>query len=170
MPVVERKALMPYSASQMFDLIGDIERYPEFMRDCVAAEIIERTPAINEAGDAKTIDAGSSSPPATVTAKLTIKKAGFSQSFTTKNTLHPPHKMSLELVDGPFKSLHGFWAFENISSNENPSKASPGCRVTFYLNYQFRSAMLGMLGGPVFERSAEEQVRNLSARARQIYG
>ena len=153
MPTVERQALVPYSAQQMFDLIGDIERYPEFMKDCADARIIERGALADGTP--------------TVTATLTIEKVGFSQSFTTRNALYAPHKMALELVQGPFKSLDGFWAFDDVSTGDTQAQ---GCKIRFRLDYVFRSALLGMMGGPIFNKSAEEQVRNLSARARAIYG
>ena len=82
MTVIERSALLSHSAEQIFDLVADIERYPEFLEGCVGADILERE------GD-------------TVTASLRLSKAGISHGFTTCNTLQRPQRMTLTLVEGP---------------------------------------------------------------------
>lgn len=151
MPSLERSALVPYSPEQMFALIADIERYPEFMADCAAATVDER--GVTE-----------QSVPF-VEATLTIQKVGFKQSFTTRNLLFEPHTMRLNLVRGPFSKLEGEWRFEALGEAEQQA-----CKVIFTMDYAFPSRMLGLVAGPIFEKSAEDQVRNLVERARELYG
>ena len=81
MTVIERSALLPHPAEQVFDLVADIERYPEFLDGCVGAEIHERGDEI-------------------VTATLMLSRAGISHGFTTRNTMQRPERIELALVDG----------------------------------------------------------------------
>jgi ribosome-associated toxin RatA of RatAB toxin-antitoxin module len=82
--VVNRSALVNYSAQQMFDLVNDIEAYPQYMDGCVGAKVLKREGEWLEA-------------------RLELSKAGVSQSFVTRNQLQAPESMSMVLVDGPFK-------------------------------------------------------------------
>lgn len=101
MASIERSALVSFSCQQMFDLVNDIEAYPEFVPGCVGATILEQS------ADHKV-------------AKLNISKAGIGKSFTTRNTLHAPERIDMELVDGPFK---GFLVAGNFSRLANmPAK------------------------------------------------
>jgi ribosome-associated toxin RatA of RatAB toxin-antitoxin module len=139
---VERSALVNYSAAQMFDLINDIEAYPQFMDGCVGAKILVR-------GDDW------------LEARLELSKAGVSQSFVTRNQLQPPHSMSMNLVDGPFKYLRGVWRFTPLSEQ--------ACKVTFELEFELQNRLLGMAVGKLFEVVSNKQVDALCARAKQVY-
>ena len=139
---VERSALVNYSASQMFELINDIESYPQFMDGCVGAKILARGEDWLEA-------------------RLELSKAGVSQSFVTRNQLQPPHSMSMNLVDGPFKYLRGVWRFTPLSEQ--------ACKVTFELEFELQNRLLGMAVGKLFESVSNKQVDALCARAKQIY-
>ena len=139
---VERSALVNYSASQMFELINDIEAYPQFMDGCVGAKILAR-------GDDW------------LEARLELSKAGVSQSFVTRNQLQPPHSMSMNLVDGPFKYLRGVWRFTPLGEQ--------ACKVTFELEFELQNRLLGMAVGKLFEAVANKQVDALCARAKQVY-
>ncbi|HCS65310.1 MAG TPA: ubiquinone-binding protein [Cellvibrio sp.] len=139
---VERSALVNYSATQMFDLINDIEAYPQFMDGCVGAKILAR-------GDDW------------LEARLELSKAGVSQSFVTRNQLQPPHSMSMNLVDGPFKYLRGVWRFTPLGEQ--------ACKVTFELEFELQNRLLGMAVGKLFEVVSNRQVDALCARAKQIY-
>lgn len=139
---VERSALVNYSATQMFDLINDIEAYPQFMDGCVGAKILARGDDWLEAG-------------------LELSKAGVSQSFVTRNQLQPPHSMSMNLVDGPFKYLRGVWRFTPLGEQ--------ACKVTFELEFELQNRLLGMAVGKLFEVVSNRQVDALCARAKQIY-
>jgi ribosome-associated toxin RatA of RatAB toxin-antitoxin module len=139
---VNRSALVNYSAQQMFDLVNDIEAYPQYMDGCVGAEILKRE------GD-------------WLEARLDLSKAGVSQSFVTRNHLQAPVLMSMSLVDGPFKSLQGFWRFTALGEN--------ACKVSFDLEFELKSRLLGMAVGKLFEAVASRQVDALCARAKTIY-
>lgn len=139
---VERSALVHYSASQMFNLVNDIEAYPQFMDGCAGAKILAR-------GDDW------------VEARLELSKAGVSQSFVTRNHLVPPHSMSMKLVDGPFKYLRGVWRFLALGEQ--------ACKVTFELEFEMQNRLLGMAVGKLFESVSTKQVDALCARAKQVY-
>ena len=94
MAQVDRSALVLHTAEQMFDLINDVERYPEFLPWCSKTEVVSRS-------DQELI------------ATLYLSKAGLKYSFTTRNDLKRPNQMMLELVEGPFSSLAGIWDFKN---------------------------------------------------------
>jgi ribosome-associated toxin RatA of RatAB toxin-antitoxin module len=139
---VNRSALVSYSAQQMFDLVNDIEAYPQYMDGCVGAKILKRD------GD-------------WLEARLELSKAGVSQSFITRNHLQAPLSMSMTLVDGPFKHLQGGWRFTALAEN--------ACKVSFDLEFELQNKLLGMAVGKLFESVASKQVDALCARAIQIY-
>ena len=139
---VSRSALVNYSAQQMFDLVNDIEAYPQFMDGCVGAKVLKRE------GD-------------WLEARLELSKAGVSQSFVTRNQLQAPESMSMTLVDGPFKYLKGCWRFTALNET--------ACKVSFDLEFELQSRLLGMAVGKLFEAVASKQVDALCARAAQIY-
>jgi ribosome-associated toxin RatA of RatAB toxin-antitoxin module len=139
---VEKSALVNYSAQQMFDLVNDIEAYPTFMDGCVGAVILNRGEDWIEA-------------------RLTLHKAGVNQSFITRNQLQPPHTMTMNLVDGPFKYLRGIWRFSPLNET--------ACKVSFELEFEMQNRLLGMALGKVFEAAGNKQVDALCARARVVY-
>lgn len=142
MPVVERSALVNYSAQQMFDLVNDIEAYPQYMDGCVGAQILRREDDWLEA-------------------RLDLSKSGISQSFVTRNQLMPPHTMTLSLLDGPFRYLKGVWQFTTLNDQ--------ACKVSFTLDFELKNRLLGMAVGKLFESMVNKQVDALCARAKVIY-
>jgi ribosome-associated toxin RatA of RatAB toxin-antitoxin module len=140
---VSRSVLVPYSAAQMFDLVADVEKYPEFMPWCGGSEIQSR----DEHG---------------MQASVTISLAGIRQRFTTRNTHDYPNRIELELVDGPFSSLVGHWQFQPL--------AEDACKVVFVLDYAFSSRALEMVVGPVFNRIATSFIDSFTKRAQAVYG
>ena len=143
MHCVERSVLVPFSASQMFDLVAQVERYPEFMPWCGGAVVTERS------------DHG-------MRASITIALAGIRQTFTTQNQHDYPHKIDLKLVDGPFSELSGEWVFSPL--------AQDACKVLFTLNYAFSSRTLEALVGPIFNRIASSFIDSFTQRAQAMYG
>jgi ribosome-associated toxin RatA of RatAB toxin-antitoxin module len=139
---IERSALVNYSAQQMYDLVDDIEAYPQFMDGCVGAKVLAR-------GDTW------------VEARLDLNKAGVTQSFVTRNQLQPPHKMAMELVDGPFNYLRGVWQFTPLGET--------ACKVSFQLEFEMKNRLLGMAVAKLFESVGSKQVDALCTRAKQIY-
>ena len=142
MSVIERSALVSYSAQQMFALVNDIEAYPQFMAGCSAAKILRR-------GDDW------------LEAQLEINRGGVKQSFTTRNTLVEPVSMSMELLEGPFSKFSGLWEFQILSDS--------ACKVVFTLDFTFSNPLMGMMMKGVFENVASEQVKSLCGRAKVIY-
>lgn len=139
---VNRSALVNYSAQQMFDLVNDIEAYPQYMDGCVGATILKRE------GD-------------WLEAQLELNKAGVSQRFVTRNQLQAPTTMTMTLVDGPFKYLKGCWRFTALNEM--------ACKVSFDLEFELQNKLLGMAAGKLFESVASKQVDALCERAKQIY-
>lgn len=142
MTTISRSALVDYSAQQMFDLINDIEAYPQFMSGCVEADIIDRQSNVVEA-------------------RLTLGKSGVQQSFVTRNELHPPEKMIMRFVEGPFSHFEGLWQFKALSEQ--------ACKVSLDLEFTFANPMLGMVAGKWFEQSASQQLDALCQRADSVY-
>lgn len=140
--MIQHSATVPFSPQQMFDLINDIEAYPEYMNGCVGARILDR-------GDDW------------LTARLELAKAGIRHGFTTRNRWQAPQWMTMDLVEGPFKHLKGLWQFRAL--------ASGGCEVSFRLEYEFANFLLALAGNPLMQQTASEQVKALCLRARRLY-
>src|SRR5690625_7646761 len=102
MPTVKRSVIVPYSPEQMFDLVSDVARYPEFMPWCGGADVMEQD------------DSG-------MVASIMIRIARISQNFTTKNTHDYPNRIQLELVDGPFSNLTVDWSFTSLGEYDRKS-------------------------------------------------
>ena len=144
---VHRSAIVPYPAEAIFALVADLQAYPQFLPGCTASSVLSRDST-------------------SLVASLSLSKGPFASSFTTRNTLEPPHRMTMELVDGPFKSLHGEW---RITSLGHPS-GQQGCRIDLRVQFQFASAARDWLLGPAFELTCSGLVDAFVARARAVYG
>lgn len=140
---VDRTALVPYTPEQMFVLVADIERYPDFVPWVTAAKILKQ----DENG---------------VIGQLRMERAGIHEQFTTRNVLEPPSRMSLALVDGPFRLLDGLWTFESI--------ANRGTKIRLTVRFEFAKPLTAMLLSRVFEKSCGELVDAFVQRARSVYG
>jgi ribosome-associated toxin RatA of RatAB toxin-antitoxin module len=138
MPTVLKSVLVQRPAADMFALVDDVERYPEFLPWCSAAEVLERTPE-------------------TTRARIGIDYHGLTSHFSTLNRKQPPQRMDLEFVEGPFEEFKGHWRFTPLGD--------AGCRVEFALDYSFANAAMGALLGPVFGHIIETLVDRFVARA-----
>lgn len=139
---IQRSALVPFSAQQMFDLVNDVEAYPRRFDWCDSARIVER-------GDDYLI------------AALDVGLGAFKASFTTKNTLKPPSRIGMSLVDGPFQALSGGWVFHQLGKD--------GCKVSLVLEFE----MLGFMGAALaigFQGLADRMVDDFVREARVVYG
>lgn len=143
MAVVHKSVFLGYSAQQMFDLVAGIEDYPKFLPWCGGVEIKERN------GD-------------TVVASVGINYHGVKQSFTTSNENIPGSQIKMKLVDGPFKCLDGVWTFKALRDD--------ACKIDLDLHYEFSSALLAKLVGPVFGMIANSMVDSFCKRAETVYG
>lgn len=145
MKTVHKSVLIWYSAAEMFALVTDIEKYPEFLPWCDQAGV-----------ESRETDG--------MTAKVGISFGGIRQTFTTRNTHVQDSKVSLKLVDGPFSSLDGDWEFIPVGD-----ASQRACRVELDLNYSFDNVALGALVGPVFDRIAGSLVDAFVKRAEEVY-
>jgi len=150
MKTIRKSVLIWYSAQEMFDLVTDPERYPQFLPWCSHARVISR-------------DAHG------MVAELGLAFMGIKQSFTTRNEhITDPSGMREErihLVSGPFSKLEGHWQFTPVGE-----AGERACRVELALDYGFSNALLGRLVGPVFDKIAASLVDAFVQRADQVYG
>lgn len=139
---IQKSAVLPYTAAQMFQLVNDVKSYPEFLPWCRQAIIL------------KDLDNK-------VTAKLVLGKGALEQSFTTRNTLTPSSAMLMELVDGPFKHLKGDWQFRDLGND--------ACQVSLDLEFKFSNKIIEVMFGPVFQQAANKLVDAFIKRAEQVF-
>jgi ribosome-associated toxin RatA of RatAB toxin-antitoxin module len=141
--VLERSAIVTFTASQMFALVADVARYPEFLPWCSGA----RVQVISETERLATVE---------------VAKGVMHTEFTTRNTLRPDAQISMLLVDGPFRSLIGEWRFEGIGDR--------GSRVRFRVEFEFKNRLTAMALGAAFETLCGTIVDAFVGRAQEIYG
>jgi coenzyme Q-binding protein COQ10 len=149
MPRFSSKRRVNHSAPQMFDLVADVERYPEFVPLCRSLKIRQRT----------------SKPDGTevVIADMTVSFKLVREAFTSRVTLDRPNlKILVEYLQGPFSNLENRWSFE--------AKSETACDVGFYLAYEFKSRMLAMLMGTMFDTAFQRFAAAFEKRADAIYG
>lgn len=135
----------PYTAEQMFDLVEDFSRYPDFLPFCTQAT-------------------GKNVGENQIHGTLFINKGPFKKAFTTHNTMHrtaDPMRIDIQLVNGPFKALHGQWLF---TDTEN------GSEVTLDLTYDMKSGLLNQALSGVFEWIANAMVEAFCKESEKIYG
>ena len=143
MAIVEKSALVPFSAQQMFELVNSVAQYPEFLPWCSGADIKESSAT-------------------RVVATLAIAFRGIRQSFTTENVQTDGTCIDMNLVDGPFRSLTGRWEFLVLREN--------ACKVSLKLDYEFSSRLLEQVVGPVFGNISNSMVDSFIKRAESVYG
>ena len=146
MKSVHKSVLIWYSPEEMFGLVSDVERYPEFLPWCDHGRVVER----DEQG---------------MVAEVGISFSGIRQVFTTRNEHVAGREIAMRLVRGPFSTLTGGWTFVPLGDG-----AQRACRVELRLNYGFSSAALAAVVGPVFDRIAASLVDAFVKRAEQVYG
>ena len=140
MTVIERSALLAHPVEQVFDLVADIERYPEFLKGCVGADILKRDDD-------------------EVTATLRLSRAGISHGFTTQNRMQRPHSIDLALVDGPFSHFAGHWSFLALGDD--------ACKTTLQLHFELASGIASVAAGKLFDKVALDLVDAIVTRAGQ---
>ena len=143
MPIINKSALVPYTAHEMYSLVDDIEAYPEFLPWCGASEVLKRDED-------------------EVRASILLSRSGLNKSFTTLNRLQSGKMIEMRLIEGPFRHLEGFWRFESLS--ESASK------IMFDIEFEFSNKLLAMTVGPVFSQVTNTIVDAFTKRAVEIYG
>ncbi len=142
MTTISKSALVAYSADEMYALVADVDRYPEFLPWCSAARVHEKT-------DTEML------------AEIEMKIGGLHKTFMTRNVLGPG-QMDIRLVKGPFSRLEGWWRFQQV--------ADLGSRISLDLEFDFSNRLLEMAVGPVFSSIANSLVDSFKKRARDVYG
>jgi len=147
MPTHAEKRVLPYSASQMYDLVADVARYPEFLPWNSAARIRSRKP-VDDTSELMEAD-------------LVISFKVFRERFTSKVLLQPAaNRIDTEYLDGPFRHLHSYWLF-----HDHPD----GCEVEFFVDFEFKNAVLQKLIGVVFNEAMHRIVKAFENRAAALY-
>ena len=140
---IVRSAIVEHASAAMYDIVEDIESYPDFLPWCHAAKVHERQPG-------RTV------------ATLTVGMRAIRQSFTTENTNRPGEAIDLHLVKGPFKKFLAAWRFTPLGEH--------AAKIEFSMEYEFSSRALGRALEPLFDRIADTMVSAFSRRADQLYG
>lgn len=143
MALVEKSVLIERSAQQMFALVDHVEDYPRFLPWCSQTRVEFRD-------NRKTV------------ATLHISYLSVKSHFTTENEKEIPLRMSIRLVDGPFRRLEGLWRFKPLAEN--------ACKIEFQLSYEFSSKIFEKIIGPVFSQITNTFVDAFVERADEVYG
>jgi coenzyme Q-binding protein COQ10 len=149
MPRFSTKRRVHHSASNMFDLVADAEKYPQFVPMCSAMHLRSRT----DKGEGVTV----------IVAVMTVAYKMIRQTFTSRATLDRPNlKILVEYLDGPFKHMQNRWAFHAAGDD--------ACDVEFFIDYEFKSRTLSMLMGALFDTVFRRMATAFEKRADEIYG
>jgi coenzyme Q-binding protein COQ10 len=147
MPKHSETRNLPYSAQQMYDLVADVALYPQFLPWCSAARIRSVKPE----GDSSVM-----------LADLMISFKVFRERFGSKVILHPAElSIDTEYLDGPFKYMKSTWEFRDVAD---------GCEVQFFVDFEFKNAILQSIIGVVFNEAMHRIVRAFESRADDLYG
>lgn len=139
---INRSALVPFSTEQMYQLVNDVDSYPDFLPGCIGSRVINASN--NE-----------------MTAAVDVAKAGISKTFTTRNTLLDNQSINMQLVDGPFRKLMGGWQFTALSAK--------ACKLELHLDFEFANTLIELAFGKVFKELAGSMVQSFTGRAKQVY-
>lgn len=149
MPSFSSRHKVNHKADEMFRLVADVERYPEFVPLCQGLTVRGR----KELENGRTL----------LIADMTVAYKLFKETFTSRVELQPDTRSILvEYLDGPFKHLENKWTFEEAGEG--------ACTVGFYINYEFRSRTLGSLMGVMFDKAFRKFSSAFEARADEVYG
>jgi coenzyme Q-binding protein COQ10 len=142
MPTHAEKRILRYSPEQMFELVADVRRYPEFLPWCVGARVLSRSET-------------------ELVADLTIGFRVFRETFRSQVTLERPHHIHVRYLNGPFRYLNNHWRF---------APHAEGTELDFFVDFEFRSRLLQAVIGTVFNEAVRLMVRAFERRAMQLYG
>lgn len=142
MPKVDRSALVPHSAEQMYELVNDVLTYPEFLPGCVGSRIISKSETHQKAA-------------------IDVAKMGIKKTFATSNTMVPGREINLELLEGPFKDLKGRWDFIPL--------ADDACKVIFHLEFEFNNPLIDFAFNKIFSELMGSLVQAFIRRAKEVY-
>lgn len=141
MPTHNEKRFLPHTPDQMYDLVMDIEDYPNFLPWCVALRVTGRDENV-------------------VRADMVVGFKMLREKFTSKVTVTPKERIDVEYMDGPFRYLENRWLFHEKDG---------GCEVDFFIDFEFRSRLLRKVMEPLFHEAVRRMVRSFETRAAQKY-
>jgi coenzyme Q-binding protein COQ10 len=142
MPTHAEQRVLPYRPEQLFALVADIERYPEFLPWCTGARIRERSANL-------------------VVADLIIGFKIFRERFTSRVMLDPPRNIGVTYAEGPFRYLNNHWTFTPVAE---------GCRIDFFVDFEFKSRLMQKVIEVLFSEAVRRMVGAFEKRARDLYG
>ena len=142
MPGIRRSALMPYPARFMYDVVNDVDHYPDFLPWCGGVE----TQHIDETS---------------MEASILMRGAGLNHWFKTRNSMRPGESIEMALVEGPFSRLEGRWSFTPLDTE--------GCKVELVLQYELKQGLASAIIAPAFSRIANTMVSSFCERANDLY-
>jgi coenzyme Q-binding protein COQ10 len=143
-PTHSEQRVLPHTAEQLFDLVADVGRYPEFLPWCVAARVMSQSET-------------------ELRAELAIGFKGIRERFVSRVALDRPNlRIDVAYEKGPFKYLDNHWRFE--------SREGGKCLLDFHVDFEFRSRLLEMLMGRLFDEAVRRMVRAFELRADALYG
>lgn len=152
MPTFTTERRVPFSAAQMYALVADVERYPEFLPLCTGLKVTSRT--TNGDGDA-------------LVARMSVGYKSIVESFTTSVQLLPAAlRIDAKYLDGPFRHLDNHWRFADAPADGGRARSI----VHFHITYEFKSPMLSLLVGSMFEQAFRKFAEAFENRARAVYG
>ena len=143
MPTHAEKRVLPYTAEQLFDLVADVGRYPEFLPWCIGARIKRREKDL-------------------LVADLMIGFKMVRERFTSRVTLDRPGRIDVAYTEGPFRYLNNHWIFTPVGDSR--------CEIDFYVDFEFRSRVLQRVMGLLFDEAVRRMVGAFERRADQLYG
>jgi|SRR6266436_3640738 len=156
MPQFSTRRRVKHSATSMFDLVADIERYPEFVPLCRSMRVIRRAQLVDRE---------------VVVAEMTVAYKLIRESFTSRVTLDRVEQTILaEYLDGPFSRMENRWTFRSVGGRVGDDAAQAACAVEFFISYEFRSRTLGLLMGAMFDTAFRRFASAFERRADAVFG
>lgn len=143
MPGIRETRILPYSAEQMFDLVADVARYPEFLPWVIATRV---------KSDSET----------EMVADMLVGFKALREKFTSKVIKARPHRLEVIYLDGPMRDLDNVWHFRPLTQG--------GCELDFCVDFTFKNRMFEMLAGQYFNRAFRKMVAAFDSRAHELYG
>jgi ribosome-associated toxin RatA of RatAB toxin-antitoxin module len=126
----------------MYNLVADVNSYEQFLPWCNSSQVLSQTED-------------------EVTGRIEVKHSGLHKTFTTLNRLQKNKIIEMRLIEGPFKSLQGYWQFKKLDEN--------ACKISLDLEFEFSNKLVGMAFGPIFSQIANTMVDSFCKRAVEIY-
>ena len=149
MPQFTSKRTVRHAAAEMFDLVADVERYPAFVPLCLALKVRKRLPQPDGVE--------------VLVADMTVAYKLVRESFTSRVTLDRPRlQILVEYLEGPFSRMENRWTFSPTGEG--------ACEVTFFISYEFKSSVLGLLLGSMFDLAFRRFAAAFERRADEVYG